>query len=110
MANTLFIVRIELHDVKEDHKAYGILHSKMEAAGFDQEAVSGNIHYVMPRATYRRWDSPTKDTNTMCNMAIAALNATIAECKKTNVHSELNGSVYAIKSAEPPIFHKLRPV
>lgn len=110
-ADVLFIVRIELHDIGEDHKAYGILHAKMADADFNQQADGKDgIAYVMPRATYRRWDSPTKTTNSICDIAIAVLKATIAECKKTNVHSQLTGSVYVIKGAEDTVFYGLKPV
>jgi hypothetical protein len=107
---TLFIVRIELHDIGEDHNAYSILHEKMHIAGFNQEAMVNGIKHVMPRATYRRWDLATKSTAVVNALAKAALNATIAECKKSNPPSHLNGSTYTIKSAEAPVTSGLSPV
>jgi hypothetical protein len=110
MPSTLFISRIELHDIESDHKAYSILHVKMADAGFDQVAISDGVEYVMPRATYRHNASSDTSTQTVLDLAKTALNATIAECKKTNLHSTLSGSVYTIKAAETPRFFNLRPV
>lgn len=49
-----YIIRIELHEVKEDHRIYSILHERLERENiYNRMQHPGNLKwYALPRAMY----------------------------------------------------------
>lgn len=81
-----YIIRIELHEVKEDHRIYPILHSRLERENiYNRMHHPGNLKwYALPHATY-----------------FTATEATDAEVVKERVRRILDTSIEEMRLIDP---------